>query len=309
MSEDAWPGPAEVVDRTVTDAIASLAPSHAYHFAGLVVSSIGVFTKSADLILHCEVIEPTAACISFMARSPEVPLRDIWCEDWSRFNELIFAALPPSAASAVAAEMLRHGRYPIVHVPCRVWSFSDSAVASALLCPIGISDEFVLDSLIPDDAPTLAHHWKYARGEETVQSLRNAIALFPTVCVRLRDGAASPGGHAFGGPRGLCAWSVTREDLSIGLLHTLEPYRGRGLARHVVTELVRKQLEWIRGLRSHATSVGDSVTLDATKHLRPYCHIAIGNRASERVFELCGFTPGECADWHVYTSETSDTRA
>ena len=108
-----------------------------------------------------------------------------------------------------------------------------------------------IESLNIGDAKTLAENSPYDQGEEyALARIRNS----PTAAIRI-------GGE-------LASYMVVHANGSIGMLHTMEHFRGQGLARVVVSALVEAQ--FARGREA-------------------YCYIVEGNEASERVFESVGF--------------------
>ena len=108
-----------------------------------------------------------------------------------------------------------------------------------------------IESLKTEDAKTLAENSPYDQGEEyALARIRNA----PTAAIRIEGELAS--------------YMVVHANGSIGMLHTMDQFRGQGLARVVVSALVEAQFD--RGREA-------------------YCYIVEGNEASERVFEGVGF--------------------
>ena len=303
----------------------------ARRFAGLAVSAIKSEHSAAtmiplpDGITHAAIEGPTLVTISFGTSDPEArsfALFDLcWQAEWSSRQDMWFVlpALPPTHAPFGVDEMRRRGLTLLSQpIPCHTWVCSDAALsaASALLDsstvgfvdPGAIPDSLMADVLVPDDAPVIAHHWKYSRGDETVHQLRCLIESgLPTACVRRRGhDAASQATPADGGPRGLCAWALTLEDLSIGRLHTLDEFRGRGLAAAVVRSLVAQQLRLKRGLVAAAKATGDAAALTVLAHVRPYCHIVVGNDASEAVMGgRAGFERAGRADWYLFSARAS----
>ncbi len=102
-----------------------------------------------------------------------------------------------------------------------------------------------------EDAKTLAENSPYDQGEDYALA---RIQTAPTAAIRI-------GGE-------LASYMVIHANGSIGMLHTMERFRGQGLARVVVSALVEAQ--FARGREV-------------------YCYIVEGNEASERVFEGVGF--------------------
>lgn len=309
---------------SVAAVLSRLDPDTSRRLAGLAITSTmhgdeaSTLTPSSNEIVHVAIDSAASVSISFgladLDASAVALLDSCWRPDWSdRSNVHIWLpALPPTYEPAVISEMLRRGLdFASPAVPCHVWVCSDAALsaASALLdsstmgpvVPGGIPESLMADVLVPDDAPVIAHHWKYSVGDETVAQLRTLLGLgLPTACLRNRD-AVSSSSAIDGGPRGLCAWALTREDLSIGNLHTLEAYRGRGLAAVVLRSVVAQQQQLKRRLVAAAEAAGDAAALAVLAHVRPYCHIVVGNVASEAVVGgRAGFERAGRADWHEF---------
>ncbi|MFQ5895456.1 MAG: GNAT family N-acetyltransferase [Nitrospinota bacterium] len=122
-------------------------------------------------------------------------------------------------------------------------------------------DAHPTEPLREEDALLVASHWPY--GDEVGYVLER-IRRAPSAAVRERGSAVS--------------WMIVHGDGSIGSLHTLESHRGRGLARSVVSALVRAQL---------------------ARGRTPYCYVVQGNTPSIRVFESLGFRRLAEAFWVV----------
>ena len=124
-----------------------------------------------------------------------------------------------------------------------------------------------IESLNTEDAKTLAENSPYDQGEEyALARIRNA----PTTAIRI-------GGE-------LASYMVVHANGSIGMLHTMDRFRGQGLARVVVSALVEAQFK--RGRQA-------------------YCYIVEGNEASERVFESVGFRRVMDVYWSAFERRDS----
>lgn len=109
--------------------------------------------------------------------------------------------------------------------PFRCWVRRGSSADDAV--PM-VPDGYALVSLKAKDAEIVNDRWPYgSRG--TVEMVRECITERPSAAVR-HDGT-------------LVAWAVTRNDGSVGMLHTEPAHRKRGLASAVVTSIVA-QLHW-----------------------------------------------------------------
>ncbi len=124
-----------------------------------------------------------------------------------------------------------------------------------------------IESLKIEDAKTLAENSPYDQGEEYALA---RIQSAPTAAIRI-------GGE-------LASYMVVHANGSIGMLHTMEHFRGQGLARVVVSAQVEAQIA--RGREA-------------------YCYIVEGNEASERVFESVGFKRVMDVYWSAF--ERCDT--
>ncbi|MBN2464449.1 GNAT family N-acetyltransferase [candidate division WOR-3 bacterium] len=79
--------------------------------------------------------------------------------------------------------------------------------------------------LRPADAAVIARSWPYGRSPDHVLG---RILSGPGCCIR-HNGA-------------LAAWALTHDDGSMGFLHVVEKYRGRGMARTLTTALAERML-------------------------------------------------------------------
>lgn len=156
--------------------------------------------------------------------------------DWS--NEVGFSGLP-----ARFMPLVREMSVPQSENPCWMYFTTKEDFRPWR--------EEEVSPLRPEDAPRVAANWRYGQDEPYVLS---RILSGPTQGVRI-DGQ-------------LVSWALTHGDGSIGMVHTLPPYRGRHLARRAVSALTKGRL------REGKT---------------PWCFIVQGNLASVRVFEALGF--------------------
>ena len=108
-----------------------------------------------------------------------------------------------------------------------------------------------VEELGPADARAIAELWPHGR---RVDYVRARIRCWPTYAVRR-------GGR-------LAGWGMTHDDGSMGFLHVLDEWRGRGFARAITAVLARRLLE-----------LG----------VRPHLYIMQDNRASISLTESCGF--------------------
>ncbi len=83
--------------------------------------------------------------------------------------------------------------------------------------------------LEPDDSRTVARYWPYHGGRGDSTYIKWRIRTGPTCAIRRRGR--------------LVAWALTHGDGSMGFLHVLEEWRGRGMAKSVGTALARRVME------------------------------------------------------------------
>jgi 8-oxo-dGTP diphosphatase len=116
-----------------------------------------------------------------------------------------------------------------------------------------------VESVLSSDARFVASFWPYGRSPEYV---RERIRALPSAAIR-RNGR-------------LVAWSLTHDDGSMGFLHVLDEWRGRGFARALTTALALRLLR-----------LG----------LRPFLYIVQTNTPSIRLTESMGFTRAGSYGW------------
>jgi GNAT superfamily N-acetyltransferase len=258
----------------------------------------------------------------------------LWRPEWSRdasSSRIVVAALPHHWVPAVTRALVAHGRAVTFTEPCRTWQVpaprwlelcagfegggegevDPAAVAAAFGLPAGAE----LGALLPGDAGLVDSTWKYT-APGTVDVIRRSIETRPTAALRLRreGGAGGAGAGAGAGGGGgeleLVAWVLVRHDGSMGVLHTLPAHRGKGYARAVVRfamlTIRRWQLRLSREAEAAAAAAAVGPAAEAAARaarygalLEPYCHIKIGNEASEKLFEGLGFVPVNDCTWLI----------
>lgn len=117
------------------------------------------------------------------------------------------------------------------------------------------------------DTMIINDNWPH-RTSQSHAMVRALLRSNPGVGIRTADGK-------------LICWLLTYHYGSIGMLHTMEEYRRKGLARLVVGALC----EHLRRVRPD---------------IAPFCHIINGNVASETLFTSLGFTVAGTADWALF---------
>eukprot|EP00729_Bicosta_minor_P006034 gene6034-24849_t len=179
---------------------------------------------------------------------------------------MVFAALPESLAKAGLTAY-----QPTTGQPFRMWVVvgtggdttssgggnSSGSSAAALSPSAPAKSAYAIQSLNKEHAAIVNEAWPYKS------------PWSPAMAVDVVTGQP-------------VAWAVTRNDGSIGLLHTEEQHRKQGLAKAVVTDLVTK--------------------LRAKGFAEPYFYVSKGNEGSEKVCAGLGFSPmpGEGYVWLSY---------
>ena len=130
-----------------------------------------------------------------------------------------------------------------------------------------ISHGLTLDWLRESDAHIIDEHWPY-RSDHSLDLVTKLIQLGPCVGARTRDGS-------------LACWIVLYDYGSIGMLHTLNEYRRKGIARAVVSAIC-----------THLRVVRPDIP--------PFCHIITTNTKSCTLFESLGFVLSGTADWSMH---------
>jgi GNAT superfamily N-acetyltransferase len=244
-----------------------------------------------------------------------------WMPKWSSSAEgdaarIVVAACPNHLVPAATRGIEACGRAVTFREPCQTWEADVASWArvlstagldaGALLSPallreqgqaistaLGVPQGLVLDACTVEDAATMNEHWKYAYpGSEAV--FREAVASRPSA--GLRKTAAGGDGSGAGE---LVSWIMTRDDGSLGALHTISEYRGRGYARAVVKFAMLQLWAWRAAQAAGARECADAWRARAAARLRPYCHIKVGNEQSESLFRSLGFTPIDSVTWLV----------
>lgn len=108
-----------------------------------------------------------------------------------------------------------------------------------------------VEPLVPRDAAAIARLWPHGRRADYV---RARIRAWPSCAVRVSGR--------------LAGWGLTHDDGSMGFLHVLEEWRGRGFARAITAVLAGRLLD-----------LG----------IRPHLYIMQDNEASISLTESCGF--------------------
>lgn len=246
-----------------------------------------------------------------------------WDSAWSQDpgTRIVVAALPHDKVPSCARELTRLGRAVTFREPCATyelpsaewdtlccgggsaespapWVSSQTLDCAEVSAAYGLPPGLLLGTLLPGDAEVVNEMWKYKTGR-SVEMVRSGIASRPSAGLRNADGR-------------LISWIVLRSDGSMGLLHTLPEYRGKGLARQVVKFVSLQIRRWQYALQGEAAAAradgsggrkapeeADNLALAASLAQRvvPFCHIKLGNVQSEAVFRGLGFVEVNRATW------------
>lgn len=226
----------------------------------------------------------------------------LWSSSWSHCTDtrIVVAALAHELVPAVTRSLVLVGRAVTFREPCDTWQptlevwlqacggfeavaeLDTRAVSMAFGLPEG-AELGVLDA--STDAELVDSTWKYTVPGKTVHWLRRSIASRPTACLRMRqdDGSMK-----------LISWILLRHDGSLGVLHTLPDYRGKGYARAVVRYAMLCMKRW----QLQQVAKGGSEAELASRAI-PYCHIKTGNTASEKLFASLDFKPVDKVTWLI----------
>ncbi|KYQ88403.1 hypothetical protein DLAC_11104 [Tieghemostelium lacteum] len=118
-----------------------------------------------------------------------------------------------------------------------------------------------IQPLTIEDAEVVNDHWKY-KNSISLQYMRWACNNGISVGYRL-DGK-------------LVSWIIFCNDGSIGNLYTLEEYRGRGLAKKIVSKIILNVID---------------------RNMTPYLYIHVDNEASNSLFDSLGFKNDILVKW------------
>ena len=329
------PSPTALSDSAAAAIVAARASSpHAPRFAALLLvngraSRVPFLDASGALIVR-SVGGQAAATLSFLFEETTTPpsidlsRAGAWNTDWTLTSPpvgVMVAATPERSKSAVEAALRRVGRavtwsdsFQTFKLPGAAYEamtagFSDPTIpldVGAVNAHLKIPEGFTLDVLRPEEAPILNKYWKYAAGAATESGIRHGITCLPSACLRVAaineangNAAAAPGGSVVVGAP-VC-WVVTRYDGSLGVLHTLDDYRGRGFARAVMIFAIIQTRRWANGLLSFppreqaglggADGLTPSDVASLAPLLAPYSHVAEDNVPSTRVLRSLGMVP------------------
>ncbi len=200
-----------------------------------------------DIVAHLSDLEAMAAEMEKEGESPYHP----GAQDET--GVLRLSALPASAREVIAET-----RDVVRQTGCGLYTLrKEDFTPFAEGPPIG--------SIREDEYELVA---ELAQHGEGVPYVRNRLSKAPHVAVRV-DGE-------------LAAYMIVHANGSIGMLHTVEKFRNRGLGRYMASALAERQ--FARGMPV-------------------YCYIVDGNTPSHRVFTSLGFRRVADVSWCVFRRE------
>lgn len=143
--------------------------------------------------------------------------------------------------------------------------------------------------LTAEHAPLVWQHWPY-RAKRPVEAIERLLS-------HRRSMAAFVGQPAVP----IC-WAIEQAYGGMGMLHTLEAHRRRGLATQVVRRLAQLLLEPVQvvfaedgGCARNVEAPEPAVSVMAAS--APYCYVACENHASNAMFERAGFVATDIVSW------------
>lgn len=217
------------------------APALVVHQTGDMLGPVGEPERMSRHLDDLEAIAREAKARGLIRRSRELPGEE---------NILRLSALPAPARDAIAAR-----RRLVRENPCGLYTLSKEDFSPCREGPR-------IENIREEEYELVAGLAQYGEG---TSYLEERLAGAPHAAVRV-------GGE-------LAAYMIVHANGSIGMLHTIEKFRGRGLGRRVASAMAEMQFE--RG--------------------RPvYCYIVGGNVASERVFNALGFRRAADVSWAAF---------
>ncbi len=141
--------------------------------------------------------------------------------------------------------------------------------------------------LTAEHAPLVWQHWPY-RAKRPVEAIERLLGHRRSMA-------------AFVGLEPVC-WAIEQAYGGMGMLHTLEAHRRRGLATQVVRRLAQLLLEPVQvavaedgGSARSNEAPEPAVSVMAAS--APYCYVACENQASNAMFDRAGFVATDIVSW------------
>lgn len=218
-------------------------------------------------LFGAEEVNHSWAFIKPLPETIDVVAAGCWRRDWATgpgSRRIVLAALPAAAARCARDSFLRVGRtlnwtegFDTFDAPVeRRRALERGGTAGAWL-PAGLA----AGMLEPSDAAVINMHWKYGDrvpGGAVEQKLAASIATLPTACLRLVDAAAAGASaeqvEEAAANAQLVSWVCLRTDGSLGVMHTLPTWRGKGLGAVAVRLLMVAAAAWRRQLGAGGTN-------------------------------------------------------
>ena len=191
-------------------------------------------------------------------------------------RSVLWWACPSDAIDAVRAAGVLQGRNvgPLTDGPHETLVY-DKLTGRDCSGPVSGRSSTKVQPLSVADAKSVHDAWPYSGNvpdciEIIFECLENRPSAAAISCGGGSSSSSSSNNNTSStAARQLLCWALTRHDGSIGMLHTREASRGRGLATKVVRALA-SNCRGHSGAQSHAV-------------------VSVANAASLRVFERCGF--------------------
>ena len=192
------------------------------------------------------------------------------CTTLGRRNMLYLWATGPHPAERVLREIPRRWKFELAATPhkfvavakrLRKINWVGTPCYMYALDPprLVINRAHHVGTLRDEDVPLVTQYWTHGKSQDYI---RWRIQAGPTCAVRVK--------------RRLAAWALTHADGTMGILHVLEEYRGRDMARAITTALAQR-----------CRKAG----------IKPFLYILRSNRASINLTESMGFTRHGTYTW------------
>lgn len=193
---------------------------------------------------------------------------------FQKFSDVSFSAVPHNAVAVADMVFTQHQYRQAYASLCYQYSLKpdtrDMVVQTLEQHLHMLHEQYELGPLEVKDAPAVNDLWAYKRPTGSVQYIESLIATAQTSCIRVK---------ATGQP---VSWALQQSDGSMGMLHTVQEHRRKGLGKVSMMALVRK-------LQSLNTQV--------------FCYVVQENTASMKLLESIGFQNTGMFDWVGYVAQ------